>query len=275
VDPPEPPKPPTLKLGKVALPLYRGPSDYNSPKVNERTVEVALGLWFMRECLQKLHRSGGGVVPVEVGNVLANYWPRTDRLFGKVLPWQVFDLGDNGQDATRADFSGVAVLSISTVEHIGYDNEGVSRVAGFRIGSSMSGMEAWVRAWDAGPALLHRIVEQAKHFLVTFPVGFNPHLDAVVSRSPRLRRLARVARRVDAANRWEMDKNKSFTYGYDFRDTYDPMHVGYIYDPELPRVYERVFGKVMPSPPKPLPFHPPFRFANAVCVVTNMPELLA
>mmetsp|Transcript_77619 Transcript_77619/g.209813 ORF Transcript_77619/g.209813 Transcript_77619/m.209813 type:complete len:386 (-) Transcript_77619:37-1194(-) len=274
-DPPEPPEPPKLRIGSLTLPLYRGPSDYNSPKVNERTVEIALGLWFMHRCLERLHQLGGGVVPIEIGNTLANYWPREERLFGRVMPWQVFDLGDNGQDATHADFSGVEVLSISTIEHIGYDNEGARRTEGFRIGASDTGIEAWMRSWDAAPELLMRIVEQAERYLITWPVGFNPHLDATVARIPKLQAHARVVRRLDAANTWDVDPNTSFAYGYDLRDTYGSEFVGYMYDPVVWRIYERVFGQAIPHPPRPLPMHPPFRFANAVCVVTNMPQLLA
>lgn len=276
VEPPEAAEPPLLRIGRVSLPLYRGPSDYNSPKVNERTVEVALGLWFMRRCLARLHQLGGGIVPIEVGNVLANYWPHEERLFGWVMPWQVFDLVDNGQDATDVlHFHGVDVLSISTVEHVGYDNEGSARTEGFRVVSSAKGMESWMRSWDAAPALLLRIVEQADRFLVTWPVGFNPHLDTTVATTPKLQRFARVVRRLDAANRWwAVDPNASFHYRYDLRDTYDSQYVGYMYDAALWQAYERVFGQPVLHRPIPLPWHPQFRFGNAVCIVTNVPELL-
>ena len=37
----------TTVIGNVSLALYRGPSQHNAPKFNERTVEVSLGLWFL------------------------------------------------------------------------------------------------------------------------------------------------------------------------------------------------------------------------------------
>lgn len=275
VAPLEPREPPKITVGRLVLQLYRGPSDHNSPKVNERTIEVALGLWFMQRHLARIQQVGGGEVAVEVGNVLGHYWPPKKRWSGRLLPWQALDLADTGQDAMDASFRNSSVLSISTLEHMGFDNEGAERVVGVRIGASEDGIEAWVRAWDSGPSLLKRIAGEAAEFLVTFPVGVNPRLDAVVARSPDLRRLARVARRVDAANHWEIDRTGSFNYKYDFRDTWDSRHVGYMYEPRLPEIYERIFGEAMLSPPWKLPLHPPFRFANAICVVTNLEELLA
>ena len=37
----------TTVIGSVSLELYRGPSQHNTPKFNERTLEVSLGLWFL------------------------------------------------------------------------------------------------------------------------------------------------------------------------------------------------------------------------------------
>ena len=37
----------TTVIGNVSLELYRGPSQHNAPKFNERTLEVSLGLWFL------------------------------------------------------------------------------------------------------------------------------------------------------------------------------------------------------------------------------------
>lgn len=121
---------------------------------------------------------------------------------------------------------------------------------GFHVGMDEAGLEAWVRSWDAGPALLARIAREATEFLVTFPVGFNPHLDTVVARTPWLRRMARVLRRVDAANRWEVDPEARFDYKYDYRDTYDSEYVGYVYHPRLPEVYKRAFGQRLVSAPQ-------------------------
>ncbi|OLQ06709.1 putative E3 ubiquitin-protein ligase HERC1 [Symbiodinium microadriaticum] len=70
----------------------------------------------------------GAKLPLELGNVLGHYWPAEDRLAGLYLPWQLADLGANGEDATSISFEGRALLSLSTVEHVGHDNEGVAHV---------------------------------------------------------------------------------------------------------------------------------------------------
>lgn len=266
-----------MQLGSVVLPLYRGPADHNQPRYTERTLEVAVGLWFMRRALlsayaEVLAQGGTALAPLELGNVLGNYWPEEDRVQGRYLPWQVADLGDNGLDATAiVSFAGGRVLSISTVEHIGYDNEGSEHFNGFRMNK---GFDSWVRAWEAAPALLGRLVRESKEFLITFPVGFNPRLDSFVAQTPSISRFARVARRVDAMNRWEVDANRSFAYHYDFRDTYSELHVGLMQDAGVRDSYRRVYGEEM-AEMLPFPQHPKYRFANAVCIVTNMPELLA
>eukprot|EP00933_Yihiella_yeosuensis_P080987 TRINITY_DN94518_c0_g1_i1.p1 TRINITY_DN94518_c0_g1~~TRINITY_DN94518_c0_g1_i1.p1 ORF type:complete len:398 (+),score=31.98 TRINITY_DN94518_c0_g1_i1:23-1195(+) len=275
----EPFWPPTMVIGSVNLTLYRGPSDYNSPKYTERTVEIALGMWFMRRALDYVsrHREVSHGAPVEVGNVLSQYWPLEDRLRGYIVPWMTADLGDNGIDASEVDFQGSIVLSISTVEHVGYDNEGARQEAieqGFRTDNSVQSLTKWVKAWDESAELLIRIVSQAKEFLITFPIGFNPRLDAVVSRTPWLRDLTRVVHRTDIQNRWRVDKSTSFKYFYDKRDIYREDSVGQIYHPKLPEAYQEVYGDEMPWD-LPLPAHPRFRFANAVACVTNVPELLA
>ncbi|CAE8645167.1 unnamed protein product, partial [Polarella glacialis] len=60
----EPLEPPVITIGNVSLPLYRGPSDHNSPKATERTIEVALGLWFLRRAISE-SRLGSGELPLE------------------------------------------------------------------------------------------------------------------------------------------------------------------------------------------------------------------
>ncbi|CAE8617368.1 unnamed protein product, partial [Polarella glacialis] len=109
--------------------------------------------------------------------------PPSERLEGFWLPWRVADLGDNGLDATKMSYQDAAVLSISTVEHIGYDNEGNDHAQGFRIDGTAFSLEPWVLAWDASPALVMRIAREAREFLITFPIGFNPRLDSVVSKT--------------------------------------------------------------------------------------------
>eukprot|EP00927_Polykrikos_kofoidii_P061187 TRINITY_DN56053_c0_g1_i1.p1 TRINITY_DN56053_c0_g1~~TRINITY_DN56053_c0_g1_i1.p1 ORF type:complete len:337 (-),score=40.95 TRINITY_DN56053_c0_g1_i1:38-1048(-) len=271
----EPSEPPRLRLGGVSFPLYRGPSTYNSPRFNERTVEVALGIWFMHRSLLDVRMTGRNTCVVEIGSVLESYWPSRARINRRILPWAVLDVGDTGIDVTGVrSFHFCRLLSISTVEHVGIDNQGLKSVDRYLMpADDDSSLETWVRSWDAAPALLSKLASEAVEFLITFPIGFNPRLDAAVQRTPSLRNFARVARRKDAANTWEIVHNGSLAYHYDFRDMYDPNFVGLIYDKRVPAIYKRVFGEEM-LPLLPLPAHPRFRFANAICIFTNVRELL-
>jgi len=269
----------TTVIGNVSLALYRGPSQHNAPKFNERTVEVSLGLWFMRRAL----RLADPTEIIEIGNVMSNYWPKEDYIQmqqGIYLPWQLADLEVN-QDATLLSFEARRVLSISTLEHVGHDNEGASHLNGFRSDGSLESIEEWVSSWDLSPQLLLRIAHEAKEFLVTFPVGLNLRLDEVVTSNAWLRNRSRVLRRKNAQNAWEVDhdfqKSPSLTfhrYHYDLRDAYLPETIGLMFHPDVPGVYHRIYGTTMPFRGPPPPWHPKFRFANAVCLVTNIPELL-
>ncbi|CAJ1332094.1 unnamed protein product [Effrenium voratum] len=226
----------------------------------------------MRRCLAVRPISDIEDAPLEIGNVLSNYWPKGERLEGVYLPWRLADLS-HGRDATAvSSFRGLRVLSISTVEHVGHDNEGMAHADGFRTDGSVESLKAWVQSWDAAPQLLTQIAAEAEEFLVTFPIGLNSRLDEVVA-SGALRPLARVLRRVDAGNAWEEDPGQSFEYHYDLRDAYLPDTIGLMFHPQLREVYREIYGAEMPQKLAP-PRHPRFRFANAVCVVTNLPELL-
>lgn len=255
-----------LPIGDLLLPLYRGPSEHNSPRFNERTVEVALGLWFMRESLRT-----GPVI--EIGNVLGNYWP--ERIQGVFLPWRLVDLTAR-TDATRMSFRDAHVLSISTLEHVGHDNEGMAHVNGFRSDGSLESLRAWVKSWDQAVHLLREIL-LARSFLVTWPLGLNARLDQVLQTGlldPELSAANAsklVLRRVDAFNRWVLSEDLR-DFHYDLRDAYLPDTIGLMFHPELPEIYREVYGQQLPRRLQP-PLHPKFRFANAICVVSNVPQL--
>lgn len=57
-------------------------------------------------------------------------------------------------------------------------------------------------------------------------------------------------------------------------DAYLPDTIGLMFHPQLPDVYRRIYGHAMPFGRLRPPLHPRFRFANAVCIVTNLPEVL-
>ena len=167
--------------------------------------------WVCGSCAGRGHPSIAPI-PLEIGNVLKNYWTRNELLEGIYLPWQLADL-DSGQDATSLSFHGVKVLSISTIEHVGHDNEGLAHMNGFRMSDSPEDLKRWVKHWDEAAQLLLRIVSEATEFLVTFPLGLNLRLDDVVAQSEFLRPFSRVLRRSNAENFWQVGWRFCFRAG--------------------------------------------------------------
>ncbi|MBV9468262.1 MAG: hypothetical protein JOZ57_03395 [Abitibacteriaceae bacterium] len=172
------------RLGRVDL-VYCNES-YNSAATNERTVEVPLGHDF-------LDRFPAGTV-VEVGAVMPYY--------GRQEHW-VIDLYDSysgclREDAVGYDYTGLNVLSISTVEHIGLPD--------YQMGSGQ----------QLAPMLafrcLEKMIREANHYLVTFPIGHHKALDQAVQASPYQRAI--LVR--DGFNNWQAhpDPNDfNFAYG--------------------------------------------------------------
>jgi hypothetical protein len=146
---------------------------YNETWTNERAVEVPLAL-------RRLRRARGPVL--EVGNVLSHYTRTSHERIDKyetapgVLNRDVDDL-----EARRAY---ALILSISTLEHVGFDEE----------------------VQDAAkPA---RAVERLKACLapggelfVTLPLGYNPAADAMVLAGAAFERVA-LLRRATPTNLW-------------------------------------------------------------------------
>ncbi len=130
---------------------------YNLTWSNERAVEVPI----VRELVAR-HR---GRPILEVGNVLAHYGP-IDRDSHAVL--DKFERGPGILNEDAADFAAPSrydlIVSISTLEHVGWDEE------------------------PRDPAKVIRTVENlAAHLapggtlVVTLPLGYNPPLDALLA----------------------------------------------------------------------------------------------
>ena len=90
---------------------------YNLTWINERTVEIPIALEYLGEYMSK-HKS-----VLEIGFVLPNYIKSLDK-------WDVVDKFDKGEDVINQDILDYnpkkrydLILSVSTFEHIGYDDE--------------------------------------------------------------------------------------------------------------------------------------------------------
>lgn len=128
---------------------------YNSTAISERGVEVAVAVDFLAWRWEP---------PIlEVGNVLKHYEPEA------VVPGRrVVDLYEHGWGVDNIDVFDIegeyeSIVSISTLEHVGFDYEPRIPNAG-------------------GPlyavAYLRELLTSSGVLLVTFGIGFNPELDA-------------------------------------------------------------------------------------------------
>ena len=202
----------TYSINDITLRNHR--AYFNEAYRNERSMEVALGLWFLDRF---------GATTLEVGCVLPYYLDEAEKL----VEHEVFDLADEHPkskkiNALTYDYKGRNVLSISTIEH-------------------MSTKEYGNGSDEDSITFLHSVLDNSSKFLITWAVGYNFHLDNHLKTHPEIQRL--IMRRTNWKNEWvkHFDSNDfSAPFGHSDR----PIPEGY------------------------------FNNANAVCVVTNMTELL-
>ncbi len=148
---------------------------YNLTFINERTVEVPIALRLLRRC------AGGR--RLEVGNVLRHYVDEHHDVVDK------YEQASGVQNVDVLDFRSTErydlIVSISTFEHIGWDED-------------VKDPDKPARALEHLAAML----APGGTLLVTFPLGYNPTIDAALAggdlRFDRLGFLQRISR----DNRW-------------------------------------------------------------------------
>ncbi|HVC33320.1 MAG TPA: hypothetical protein VNL16_07405 [Chloroflexota bacterium] len=148
-------------------------SNYNVTWANERAIEIPLARAFLarRETLRV----------IEIGNVLSHYGtihhPVVDKYeTGKYVgPVDVVEL--------KGQYD--AILSVSTLEHVGWDEAPRDPV---KVGRALSVLES--------------CLAPGGEMLVTAPVGHNPHLDGLFFEGLTPFTNVRAMRRV-ARDRWE------------------------------------------------------------------------
>jgi hypothetical protein len=133
----------------VALPYFYHPHNCGMPadrRRTERTVELAVAdAWL-----------AGARDVWEIGAVTPYYWPRRVRYV--VDPTDTHPAVTHRCSLFALDLRGQAVLSISTVEHVGEARYGLAEAA-------------------TPSQALDKILGEAEAFLVTFPLGCNDALD--------------------------------------------------------------------------------------------------
>jgi len=141
----------TFVIDGVELPYY-----FRTRINSERTVEVALANWFVDKCPEF----------VEVGAVLPAYG---------VVGHMCYDLcekraGVLNVDAETVDYTGLNVLNISTIEHMGKAEYGNT-----------------VLDADKPIRVFCKTLSEAKNYLVTFPAGHDKQLDRFVDNRHKAR----------------------------------------------------------------------------------------
>lgn len=185
----------TFKINDVEIRYAR--EFFNEAFQNERSVEVALGRWFLNRI-----NAFNFVEPVlEVGAVMP-YYGSEDH--------EIIDLADlhpksKKVNALDYDYTGRNVLSISTIEHMHkkeYDN-----------GSDLDGVTC-----------LKKIIGSAANYLVTFPTGYNDGLNEYLTTHPEVPRF--ILKRINWKNEYLKHYNPNdltIPYGHSDR----PIPQGY------------------------------------------------
>ena len=188
--------------------LFRGKELHYAANEGERAVEIPI----VAEWLGTLKEPKE---IVEVGAVTP-YWydPHAGVLTGcpnatpAFVPHRVLDPYDPFQMAERVDvvgfdFTGLTVLSISTLEHIGVDE------------AHYGGSGAPKHGPGEAAETLHSIIVHSSHYCLTWPVGFNRELDVAAkeSNAPRimLHQLAPKVYEVGKEN-WEKQYGSPYSY---------------------------------------------------------------
>jgi hypothetical protein len=128
-------------MDKIKL-KYGDWGPYNSPNNNERKAELPIMFWFMESYSDNL---------IEIGEVSDFYRPAEHTIYDLVNQRETTIV----MDAFDIDYTGKNVISVSTIEHVGFGDYGHNKEEGKAI------------------RLLKKIMSQAKNYLITFPIGFN------------------------------------------------------------------------------------------------------
>lgn len=178
-----------FSINSVDLKYYDGKSNYNSIRENERIVEIPIGKYFYDKYKNDNF--------VELGAVLNYYYDSNHIVYDKYDPHKNctrLDFTDN-----KIDFKNMSVLSISTLEHVGFNDYG-----------KQNGRYS-IDNWCKGYFIIKNIIENSKNYLITFPIGYNIVLDGLIENSSNN---FIILKRISKDNRWEVGKKEDFKLLY-------------------------------------------------------------
>lgn len=131
-------------------------ANYNVTWSNERCVEVSLGRWYLEQI-------DGPVL--EIGHVLGHYGMNEHTVLDKFEKAK----GVINEDITswQTDQRFALILSLSTFEHIGFDDDAEGQSEG-KILTAIAACRA--------------LLQPAGRLVITVPLGYNPHLDQLIEK---------------------------------------------------------------------------------------------
>lgn len=190
----------TFQINDLSLRYAR--EMFNDAWSNERSVEVALGRWFLDRFPTPKARQiasgmmqGPGLPVLEVGCVMPYYGRATH---------EIIDLADEHPSSRKVnaldmDYAGRNVLAISTLEHM--------HTREYSNGSDMDGVTC-----------LTKILTSATNYCITFPTQYNDGLTAYLQANPSVPRI--ILRRINWKNEYVVhaDRNDfSIPFGHSDR----------------------------------------------------------
>jgi hypothetical protein len=155
---------------------------YNTTWANERCVEIPIVREFIGNTKEKI---------LEVGNVLSHY---------QNVDWSILDKFEKGKGVVNKDIASFKpgtkykkVISISTFEHIGYDDD-----------SPSNSTKKIINAFNN---LQKNCLKKGGTAIITVPLGYNPKMDEIVFRNKLKFKEIKFVKKV-SRNDWEEVSSK-------------------------------------------------------------------
>lgn len=175
-----------------SLALYE--SDYNCGHIGERMTERGIELCFAQDFIKSYVEEGHFI---EVGAVTPYYFP---NVVPEVLDfWDKHEQVNHHCDIFDFDFTGYDVLSMSTIEHVGLDEdkyEGAPKQKGTSVQA------------------LNKLLSESRHCLITWPIGYNELLDDYAKNNDIEGLKFFIRGKYDNAWHEEQDKQKALKIKY-------------------------------------------------------------
>lgn len=196
-------KPLRMVFGKMILPrlkagkFYYGKSWYdnfyhlyNITWVGERMVEIPI--------IRGITLTYGSSGILEIGNVLSHYFPIKHYIIDK------FEKAPGVENIDILEFNTVRkfdlIVSISTFEHIGFDDSDDGKGSGAKILAAINHCKS--------------LLSDTGRLIITFPTGYNPELDEILKSNIFGATSIHCLKRVAMRNWQECDLKEALTFTY-------------------------------------------------------------